>query len=207
VAELAELPAPVVVDVGSGLLGPDPLLPQEPDMASALRAGAAVVTGSGDKLLGGPQAGIVAGRAELLARMRRHPLARALRVDKLTLAALEATLSGPATPTHDALHLDERALGIRTQQLADVLAGRGVDVRTVTSPGIVGGGGAPGVQLAGWALALPADLAVRLRCGDPAVVGRVEDGCLLLDLRAIPPEHDDVLAAAVCRAAGSPGAG
>ena len=98
VAELATLGVPVVADTGSGLLAPHPLLPDEPDAASALRAGAAVVTASGDKLLGGPQAGLLLGRADVVERLRRHPLARALRVDKLALAALEATLRGPVTP-------------------------------------------------------------------------------------------------------------
>lgn len=105
-AELAELGVPVVVDIGSGLLTPDPLLPREPDAQSVLTAGADLVTASGDKLLGGPQAGLLLGDAELVERLRRHPLARALRVDKLTLAALEATLRsvgnptvGPCTPT------------------------------------------------------------------------------------------------------------
>src|SRR5439155_16097268 len=104
VADLSALDVPVVVDIGSGLLAPDPLLPGEPDAASALRDGAALVTASGDKLLGGPQAGLLLGRAEIVERLRRHPLARALRVDKLTLAALEATLIGPRTPTSQALH-------------------------------------------------------------------------------------------------------
>src|SRR5579875_2162322 len=104
--ELVGLGVPLVVDVGSGLLAPDPLLPDEPDVASAVRAGAAVVTCSGDKLTGGPQAGLLFGTAEAIETLRRHPLARAVRVDKLTLAALEATLTGPATPTHDYLHAD-----------------------------------------------------------------------------------------------------
>ncbi|MDQ2710590.1 MAG: L-seryl-tRNA(Sec) selenium transferase, partial [Actinomycetota bacterium] len=107
-AQLAELGAPLVVDIGSGLLAPDPVLPDEPDAATALRDGATLVTASGDKLLGGPQAGLLLGSpgagAQLVETLRRHPLARALRVDKLTLAALEATLSGPATPTALALH-------------------------------------------------------------------------------------------------------
>src|SRR5262249_55243991 len=89
VAELATLGPPTVVDLGAGLLSPHPLLPQEPDAATALRQGAALVTASGDKLLGGPQAGILLGRADLVNRLRRNPAARALRVDKLTLAALE----------------------------------------------------------------------------------------------------------------------
>jgi L-seryl-tRNA(Ser) seleniumtransferase len=103
VRELAELAVPVVVDIGSGLLAPHPRLPEEPDTASALRAGAALVTASGDKLLGGPQCGLVLGRRDLVERMRRHPLARAMRCDKLTLAGLEATLTGPASPVQAAL--------------------------------------------------------------------------------------------------------
>ena len=103
VAELAGLRAPLVVDIGSGLLAAHPALPDEPDAATALRAGADLVTASGDKLLGGPQAGLLLGRADLVERLRRHPLARALRVDKLTLAALEATLRGARTPTVQAL--------------------------------------------------------------------------------------------------------
>ncbi|MER6876513.1 L-seryl-tRNA(Sec) selenium transferase, partial [Amycolatopsis sp. NPDC000673] len=103
VAELAGLGVPVVADVGSGLLAPHPLLPDEPDVTTALADGANVVTASGDKLLGGPQAGLLFGDAELLQRLRRHPAARALRVDKLTLAALEATLRGPEPPVRAAL--------------------------------------------------------------------------------------------------------
>ena len=97
VADLATLPVPVVVDIGSGLLAPHPRLPDEPSAAAALRAGADLVTASGDKLLGGPQCGLMLGRADLVESLRRHPFARALRVDKLTLAALEATLTGPRT--------------------------------------------------------------------------------------------------------------
>src|SRR6185312_13143363 len=105
VAQLAGLGVPIVVDIGSGLLAPDPLLPQEPDAATALADGADLVTGSGDKLLGGPQAGLLLGRAELVEQLRRSPLARALRVDKLTLAALEATLRGPSAPVVRALEV------------------------------------------------------------------------------------------------------
>ena len=103
IAELAGLGVPVIGDIGSGLLTPHPLLPDEPDASSWLTAGAAVVTASGDKLLGGPQAGLLLGRADLITRLARHPLARALRVDKLTAAALEATLAGPQPPVAEQL--------------------------------------------------------------------------------------------------------
>ncbi|HEV2450536.1 MAG TPA: L-seryl-tRNA(Sec) selenium transferase, partial [Streptosporangiaceae bacterium] len=117
IAELAGLGVPVLADIGSGLLAPHPLLPAEPDADSALRAGAALVTASGDKLLGGPQAGLLLGRAALVRTLMRHPLARALRVDKLTLAALEATLAGPPPPVvaalaADSADLNERAIRI-----------------------------------------------------------------------------------------------
>src|SRR5690606_23180277 len=103
VSALSSLGVPVVVDIGSGLLTREPLLPGEPDATTTLRAGAALVTASGDKLLGGPQAGLLLGRADLVERVRRHPLARAVRPDKLTLAALEATLRGPVPPVVAAL--------------------------------------------------------------------------------------------------------
>ena len=118
VTELAGLGLPLLVDVGSGLLSPDPLLPDEPDVTSALRAGATVVTCSGDKLLGGPQAGLLFGDAEALQRIRRHPMFRALRVDKLTLAALEATLAGPPPPTARYLHADPVTLRARCAAVA-----------------------------------------------------------------------------------------
>ncbi len=203
VAELATLGVPVVVDIGSGLLAPDPLLPQEPDAASALRAGAALVTASGDKLLGGPQAGLLLGDADLVQRLRRHPLARALRVDKLTLAALEATLRGPQTPTWRALRSPAAALRQRAERLRDDVAAVGLKAEVVASVAVVGGGGAPGVELESWALALPARYGAPLRTGDPAVVGRVERDRLLLDLRCVPPEADRLLLAAIRAVAGS----
>lgn len=198
VTELTTLGVPVVVDIGSGLLAPDPLLPAEPDAASALRAGAALVTASGDKLLGGPQAGLLLGDAELVGRLRRHPLARALRVDKLTLAALAATLRGPQTPTWAALRTPASALRQRAEWLRDEAATAvGVKTEVVASTAVVGGGGAPGVELDSWALALPARYAAPLRTGDPAVVGRVERDRLLLDLRCVPPEADPLLLTAI----------
>lgn len=192
VADLAGLGVPVVADVGSGLLAPHPLLPDEPDARTTLRDGATVVTASGDKLLGGPQAGLVLGRSDAVGRLRRHPLARALRVDKLTLAALEATLRGPATPTWTALTVDAERLRARCVRLAELVGGA-----VVRSDGAVGGGGAPGQPLPGWAVALPAELAAPLRTGDPCVAGRVERDRLLLDLRCIPEDDDERLAAAV----------
>ena len=200
-AELATLPAPVVVDTGSGLLAPEPGLPDEPDAASALRAGAVLVTASGDKLLGGPQAGLLLGRAEVVERLRRHPLARALRVDKLTLAAFEATLRGPATPTARSLSVAPAALRERAERLAQLLAASGINASAVDSEAAVGGGGAPGVVLPSAAVSLPAGYAEPLRAGDPAVLGRVERGRCLLDLRAVDETDDRALRRAVVRAA------
>jgi L-seryl-tRNA(Ser) seleniumtransferase len=197
VSELAGLGVPLVVDIGSGLLAPHPLLPEEPDAATTLRAGADLVTASGDKLLGGPQAGLLLGGADLVQRLRRHPSARALRVDKLTLAALEATLRGPAPPVAAALAADPARLRDRAARLADRLAGAGVPAEAVRSAAAVGGGGAPGVELESAAVALPTGYAAALRTGDPPVVGRVERGRCLLDLRTVDPDDDDRLAAAV----------
>src|ERR1022692_34605 len=165
VGELAGLGVPVVGDIGSGLLAPHPALPDEPDAATWLRAGAALVTASGDKLLGGPQAGLLLGRADLVRQLSRHPLARALRVDKLTVAALEATLAGPATPIRQALTADPATLTSRAKRLAHVLATAGLDASHVASLAAVGGGGAPGVTLVSAAVSLPASLAPPLRSG------------------------------------------
>ncbi len=202
VAALAGLGVPVVADLGSGLLEPDPLLPDEPDADAALRAGADLVTGSGDKLLGGPQAGLLLGRTAVVERLRRHPLARALRVDKLTLAALEATLRGPRTPTRAALHADPEVLRDRCVRLAAALEGA-VTAEVVPSVGAVGGGGAPGLGLSGWAVALPPAYAAALRTGEPAVVARVEHGRCLVDLRCVEPADDGRLAIAVRAVAGA----
>ncbi|MEV6799440.1 L-seryl-tRNA(Sec) selenium transferase [Micromonospora rifamycinica] len=201
VGELATLGVPVVADIGSGLLTADPLLPAEPDAAGTLRAGAHLVTASGDKLLGGPQAGLLLGAADLVDRLRRHPLARALRVDKLTLAALAATLHGPATPTRAALHADPAVLRDRCERLRDTLGVEGCKAEVLPSVAVVGGGGAPGVELDSWALGLPERYAAPLRRGDPPVLGRVVRGRLLLDLRCVPADADGTLRDAVLRAA------
>ncbi|MER5217958.1 L-seryl-tRNA(Sec) selenium transferase [Streptomyces sp. NPDC002838] len=195
--ELAALGVPVVVDIGSGLLAPHPLLPDEPDAETELRAGASLVTASGDKLLGGPQCGLLLGEEELVRTVSRHPLARALRVDKLTLAALEATLTGPETPTAAAMAADPARLVDRAERLACALGADGIDVRAVESAATVGGGGAPGVTLPSAALSLPERYAAALRTGPVPVVGRLEAGRCLLDLRAVPPEDDERLAEAV----------
>jgi L-seryl-tRNA(Ser) seleniumtransferase len=200
VAELARLPVPVVSDIGSGLLSPHRRLPDEPDAASTLAAGASLVTASGDKLLGGPQCGLVLGEAALVERVRRFPLARALRVDKLTLAALEATLTGPTPPVAAALAGRREDLMERAHRIAAAL---GPDLATaVGSKAAVGGGGAPGVVLPSAAVALPAALAAPLRLGRPPVIGHVSGDRLLLDLMTVPRELDATLVDAVRRAAG-----
>jgi len=194
----------LVADLGSGLLTPEPLLPDEPDIAAALADGADVVIASGDKLFGGPQAGLAFGRAESLARMAGHPLARAVRADKLTLAAVEATLTGIA-PVRQALHADPTRLRSRAERLAgavhefDAMVGAIV----VAHDGRVGGGGAPGVPLPGWAVRLPEEAVVALRLGDPAVLPRIHDGACLIDLRCIPENDDERLIEAVRAALGT----
>jgi L-seryl-tRNA(Ser) seleniumtransferase len=201
VAELAPALAgtgvPLVADVGSGLLRPHPLLPDEPDLQSALAAGADLVLASGDKLLGGPQAGLVLGRAELVQRLRRHPLYRALRVDKTTLAALEATLRGPQPPVQRMLDADPADLRARAVSLAGRLADAGLDAVAVDSTARIGGGGAPELELPSAAVALPAGWAERLRTAARPVVGHLVDGRTLLDLRSLLPEQDADLADAV----------
>lgn len=197
VARLATLGVPVVHDIGSGLLRPHPALPDEPDAATSLTEGADLVTASADKLLGGPQAGLLLGRSELVERLRTHPLARALRVDKLTLAALEATLLGPQPPVARALLAREADLTARAEVLARELTGLGVPAESLPSEARVGGGGAPGVVLPSAAVALPAALAAPLRAGRPAVVGRLHGDRLLLDLVTVPEEDEAALVAAV----------
>ncbi|HSR85350.1 MAG TPA: L-seryl-tRNA(Sec) selenium transferase [Streptosporangiaceae bacterium] len=208
IAELAGLSVPVVGDIGSGLLTPHPLLPAEPDASSWLSAGADVVTASGDKLLGGPQAGLLLGRADLIAAMARHPLARALRVDKLTMAALEATLAGPPPPVAEQLGADPAALTGRAERICAALADVQIEAAVEATQAAVGGGGAPGVPLPSAAVSLPPALAAALRAGVavrrgtvPAVVGRIENGRLLLDLLAVAAADDELLVAAVVAAA------
>ncbi|MGJ7539084.1 L-seryl-tRNA(Sec) selenium transferase [Brevibacterium luteolum] len=190
-----EYAVPLIVDVGSGLLEADPVLPDEPSIDAALAAGADAVIASGDKLLGGPQAGLILGAGETIARLARHPLARAVRADKLTLAAIEATLRAGASPVHAMLHADPAELRRRTDALAAQVGGT-----VVAHDGRVGGGGGTGVPLPGWALALPESFAAVLRTGDPAVLPRVHDGSCLIDLRCIPTDQDRALADAITAA-------
>jgi L-seryl-tRNA(Ser) seleniumtransferase len=200
VGELSTFNVPVVADIGSGLLAPLHRLPDEPSAAASLQAGADLVTASGDKLLGGPQCGLLLGRRDIVESLRRHPFARALRVDKLTLAALEATLTGPPPPVSAALSTSPDALMVRARHICVELADA-VTANPVSSIAAVGGGGAPGVEIPSAAVALPEALAGDLRTGEPPVVGRIAGGALLLDLIAIPPEDDAALIHSVRRAA------
>lgn len=203
--ELAELAARrgllLVDDLGSGALGE---LADEPSVRETLAAGAHLACFSGDKLLGGPQAGIVVGRADLIAKLRRHPLQRALRPDKLTIAALEGTLALYRTPERAAreipvlrmLHEPDEAVRARAERLARLTGGE--VVRTVSR---VGGGALPLFELPSFACALPETLAVPLRLGDPPVIGVVREGRLLLDCRTLA-DADIERAASAVRAAG-----
>jgi L-seryl-tRNA(Ser) seleniumtransferase len=223
VAELAEIARahgiPLIHDVGSGLLDKPAAAwaRGEPTVRGSLDAGADLVLASGDKLLGGPQAGLLVGRADLVDRCRRHPLARALRLDKLRIAALVATLEahlrGPApgsgadgVPVWAMLQADPEALQARAAALAAA-----VDGEVVPGASLVGGGAAPGAELAGpvvrVACAGPDEVARRLRAGDPPVVVRVEDGAVWLDPRTIPPADDAEVADAVTAARAQPGQG
>jgi L-seryl-tRNA(Ser) seleniumtransferase len=201
-AGLAGSGVPLVADVGSGLLRPHPVLPDEPDLQTTLADGADLVLASGDKLLGGPQAGLVLGRADLVQRLRRHPLYRAFRVDKTTLAALEATLRGPQPPVQQMLAADLDGLRRRAAALAARLTAAGLDAVAVDAEARVGGGGAPEHPLPSAAVSLPAGFAVPLRAGTPPVVGYLAGDRTLLDLRSLPPSDDEALGTAVLEVAG-----
>ena len=179
----------LLVDLGSGLLTHDPALPEEPDIHSQLAAGADVVIASGDKLLGGPQAGIVLGRAEAIAKMKKHPLARAVRIDKLRLNALHAAVATPSNAVQDALHIDPQRYRERTQALADAVGGR---VRT--HDGRVGGGGAPEYPLPGVAVALPESWGAPVRAASPPGLARGDVGPSRGGVRGVPGDQDELLA-------------
>jgi L-seryl-tRNA(Ser) seleniumtransferase len=191
---------PVIDDLGSGVLVE---LEGEPSAKNALAAGADLVCFSGDKLLGGPQAGIVVGRGELVERLRRHPLQRALRADKLTLAALEGTLDLYLDPERAAREvpvlrmLDEplETVRARATRLAEAVSG---DVEETVAR--VGGGALPLAELPSFACAVEEELAPRLRAGEPPVVGVLRDGRLLLDCRTLTDDEVAEAAAAVAAA-------
>jgi L-seryl-tRNA(Ser) seleniumtransferase len=199
-AELADVARrhalPLLDDLGSGVLTE---LPGEPSARESLAAGADLVCFSGDKLLGGPQAGIVVGRADLVERLRAHPLHRAVRADKLTIAALEGTLrlyldSPERVPVLRMLREETAAVRARAERLAS-LTGGAVE-ETVAR---VGGGALPLAEVASFACALEEALAAPLRDGEPPVVGIVRDGRLLLDCRTLADDEIDEAAAAVSR--------
>ena len=187
---------PLVEDIGSGVLGD---IPGEPRVIDSLAAGADLVCFSGDKLLGGPQAGIVIGRADLVERLRRHPLQRAVRADKLTLAALEGTLrlyldAPERIPVLRMLTQLAGPLRARAERLAALVGG---DVEETI--GRVGGGAMPQVEIPSFACAIEESLAAPLRLADPPVVGIVRDGKLLLDCLTLSDDEIDEVAAAVKR--------
>jgi L-seryl-tRNA(Ser) seleniumtransferase len=188
---------PLLDDLGSGVLGD---VPGEHRVADSLQAGADLVCFSGDKLLGGPQAGIVVGRADLIEKLRSHPLHRALRIDKLSLAALEGTLhlhleaAPEQIPVLRALRDAPDARRARVERLAGLVGGS-----VEETAGRVGGGALPLTEIGSWACAVEESLAVPLRAGDPPVLGIVRDGRLLLDVLALRDDEIDELAAAVNR--------
>ena len=193
-------------DLGSGTLLPTAPygLAPEPTVQESLAAGADLVTFSGDKLLGGPQAGLLVGRAALIAKLRSHPLARALRVDKTTLAGLEATLlaylGGRATsdiPVWRMIAATPELLRIRAERMAAAIGG---DATVTACASAVGGGSLPGETLPSFAVAIggaPDELARRLRQATPPVIGRIADGRLLLDVRTVLEEQEQALIAMV----------
>jgi len=208
---------PLMEDLGSGALvdlenfG----IRNEPTVLGRLQAGVDVVSYSGDKLLGGPQAGLLSGRSDLIKRMRANSLFRALRVDKLTYAALEATLLAYvkhdhcAIPTLEMLRLSRQEIGRRAAALAESLGSPASKIKAETMDGesVIGGGAAPSSLLPTRLLALHCaevsahELARRLRTCDPPIIARVEQGRVLLDLRTVFPEQDDQVADALRRIA------
>jgi L-seryl-tRNA(Ser) seleniumtransferase len=203
-AELGSLGPPVVADIGSGLLdastpwlagGPPAWLAGEPAARQTLAAGAGLVIFSGDKLFGGPQAGIVAGRADLVATCARHPLNRALRPGGLVLAALQQTAlaylrrDGDAIPFWRMAALPVESLLARAEAL-----GVGKVTETV---GVAGGGSVPGQEVPSAGVAIDGDHAAALRAWDPPIVARVHEGVTVCDLRTVDPADDHVVAAAL----------
>jgi L-seryl-tRNA(Ser) seleniumtransferase len=198
---LCSLGPPVIDDVGSGVLADEiEALAEEPAVRRSVRAGAAIVCFSADKLLGGPQAGVMVGTRDAVQACRRHPLARAVRIDKLSLAALHATLelyrdpelARAELPVLAMLSVAPEVLEARARRLAE---GCGGEVVAATAK--VGGGALPLLELPGPAVAIEVALAEALRAGDPPVIGRISEGRLLLDVRTLTDGEADLAAAAV----------
>ena len=202
--ELAALAAkngiPFLYDVGSGLLrGGHGMPPEEPSVADALADGAGLVTFSGDKLLGGPQAGCIVGRADLVGRLKRHPIARAMRVDKLQVAALEQVLVLHATGRHDELPVIQMirepasSVHARAARLAQALDGDLEGAHVERSESVVGGGSTPGTAMPSWGVRLtvpdPPAFAARLRVGSPAAICRVDREAVVFDARTVTDEE------------------
>lgn len=218
IRELVELAAkhelPLLEDLGSGALfdlrtvG----ISNEPSVLDSLRAGVNVVTYSGDKLLGGPQAGLISGREDLVQKMRRNSLFRALRVDKLTYAALEATLLAYAKGDHGSIpalrmmQLSKAEIGERGEKFVSEVDSTVIQADLVDGESLLGGGSAPSSVLPTRLIAISIknlsanELAARLRSSDPPVIARVEDGRVLIDLRTVFPEQDEVLRQILARA-------
>jgi len=204
---------PLMEDLGSGALVDLRAIgiSGEPGVLDSLRSGVDIVTYSGDKLLGGPQAGLISGNSELIARMRANSLFRALRVDKLIYAALEATLVAYVRRDHDAIptlrmmRLSKEAIGERAEMLAARIVSPRLKGEVVDGESIVGGGAAPSSVLPTLVLALTCEglsadeLAARLRGSDPPIIARVDEARVLLDLRTVFPEQDAAVVAALNR--------
>ena len=196
---------PVIHDLGSGLMAPLDGLPPEPSLAEAVAAGADLVVASGDKLLGGPQAGLILGRAERVAALRRNPLTRALRVDKLILAALEATLlayreeTAEEIPVLAMLRVDAEALAERTRALGEAARTLGYEAVVVPGASTVGGGTLPDAEIPGPVLAVTLlgvsahHLSARMRRASPPIVTRIQDDRVRIDLRTVAPESEQDL--------------
>jgi L-seryl-tRNA(Ser) seleniumtransferase len=211
VEALCGLGVPVIDDVGSGVLADAnsvPALADEPGLHRSVAAGAALVCCSGDKLLGGPQAGLLVGSGDAVAAARAHPLARAMRIDKLSLAALEATLllyRDPARARREipVLSMLEVSEGELTQRAERLWAALGDErARIVRTAARVGGGALPLLELEGPAVELrsdvgPDEILASLRCSDPPVIGRIHDGRVLLDPRTLSDEEVEMVARAV----------
>jgi L-seryl-tRNA(Ser) seleniumtransferase len=204
---------PLVEDLGSGALFDLRSIgvSGEPGVLDSLHHGVDVITYSGDKLLGGPQAGILSGRSDLIARMRSNSLFRALRVDKLIYAALEATLLTYVKGDHDAIpalrmmRLSKEEIGRRAEAVANRVQASALSVEVRDDESVIGGGAAPSATLPSRVLSITYDglsadeLSSRLRNFDPPIIARVEDGRVLLDLRTVLPEQDDIVANALNR--------